>query len=79
MDAKMLGMNRSAANPTDSPPRRFILLPEEKAEGAGVGPRIRRYQLTRVGRGAARRRKILGASEIAMARIACDLERVNGG
>jgi hypothetical protein len=41
----MLLMNRSAANSYVTSPRRFILLPEEAAEGAPQGPRIRRYSL----------------------------------
>jgi hypothetical protein len=52
----MFPMNRSAANPKVSPPRRFILLPEEKATGASNGPRIRRYRLTSIGMGAGTRR-----------------------
>jgi len=69
----MLLMNRLAAKSSDSSPRRFILLPEETADGASSRPRIRRYQLTRVGRGAGRRRTSLSASEIVLARIACEL------
>jgi hypothetical protein len=69
----MLAMNRSAANSSDSSPRRFILLPEETADGVASRPRIRRYQLTRVGRGAGRRRTGLSVSEIALARMACEL------
>jgi hypothetical protein len=69
----MLAMNRSAAKSSDSSPRRFILLPEEKADGVASRPRIRRYQLTRVGRGAGRRRTGLSASEIALARMAREL------
>jgi hypothetical protein len=69
-------MNRSAANPGDSSPRRFILLPEETTDGVASQPRIRRYQLTRVGRGAVRRRAGLSDSEIATARMACELSRL---
>jgi hypothetical protein len=75
----MLGMNRSAANTNESAPRRFILLPEEAADGVLSRPRIRRYQLTRVGRGgAARRRAGLSDAELTMARMACGLGRLNG-
>jgi hypothetical protein len=51
-------MNRTAANLERHAlaPRRFILLPEETAGGAGQGGRIRRYQLTILGQGAGRRR-----------------------
>jgi hypothetical protein len=52
-------MNRIAANPdqrVSSRPRRFILLPEETAGGAGQHRRIRRYQLTILGQGAGCRR-----------------------
>jgi len=58
----MLGMNRIAANPNVStPPRRFILLPEEQAAGRSQGGRIRRYQLTSLGAGAGRGRLRTGA------------------
>jgi hypothetical protein len=72
----MLVMNRSAANSSDSPPRRFILLREEAAVGVTSHPRIRRYQLTRVGRGAVGRRTGLSDSELATARMACELSRL---
>ena len=62
-------MNRSAANPSVSSPRRFILLPEEPADGAPHGPRIRRYRLTSVGQGAVHRSRPNGA-DLATARIA---------
>jgi hypothetical protein len=35
--ANMLAMNRSAANPSDITPRRFMVLPEELADGAPHG------------------------------------------
>jgi hypothetical protein len=60
-------VNRLAANHTVSPPRRFILLPEESAEGASLGPRIRRYKLTSVGPGAGSQR--VGAGDASPARI----------
>jgi hypothetical protein len=66
-------MNRLAANPSVSPPRRFILLPEETG-GSNQGPRIRRYRLTSVGQGADRRRG-LGA-DIATARTAREFGRL---
>jgi hypothetical protein len=81
----MLDMNRSAANTNDSTPRRFILLPEEAADGVVSRPRIRRYQLTRVGRGGAPRRRTgldeaeLGtARRVVTARMAFELGRLNG-
>jgi hypothetical protein len=73
----MVSVNRSAANSSDVRPRRFILLPEETADGVASRPRIRRYELTRVGRGAGRRRAILGDPDIAMARMACELARLD--
>ncbi|HST55343.1 MAG TPA: hypothetical protein VLJ42_05545 [Solirubrobacteraceae bacterium] len=33
-----------------SPPRRYVLLPEESADVSSQGPRIRRYRLSSVGR-----------------------------
>jgi hypothetical protein len=72
--ANILAMNRLAANSIVSPPRRFILLPEETVGGSSQGPRIRRYRLTSVGQGADRRRG-LGA-DIAMARMAREFGRV---
>jgi hypothetical protein len=73
----MLVMNRSAANPSDSLPRRFILLPEETADGAPSQPRIRRYRLTRIGRGAVRLRTSLSEAEIVTARMAVELGRLS--
>jgi hypothetical protein len=43
-------MNRSAAKSSVSPPRRFILLPEETAVAMPHGARIRRYSLTSIAR-----------------------------
>jgi hypothetical protein len=74
--ANMLVMNRPAANSSVSLPRRFILLPEETADRAASRPRIRRYQLTGVGRGAGRGRAILSDSEVSTARMACELGRL---
>ena len=74
--ANMLSMNRSAANSSVSPPRRFILLPEESADGAPHGPRIRRYKLTSVGQGAGRQRAGLSGTDISTARIARELGRL---
>jgi len=50
--ANMLSMNRLAAHSTVSPPRRFILLPEETADVSTHRPRIRRYRLSSLGQGA---------------------------
>lgn len=74
--ANMLLMNRSAANSTISPPRRFILVPEELADGAPQGPRIRRYKLTSVGHGAGRQRAGLSGMDVSTARIADGLGRL---
>jgi hypothetical protein len=73
----ILAMNRSAAKPSDSLPRRFILLPEDAADGAPSRPRIRRYQLTRIGRGAVRLRTSLSEAEIVTARMAVELGRLS--
>jgi hypothetical protein len=72
----MLDMNRSAANQSVSPPRRFILLPEETVDGSGHGPRIRRYQLTSVGQGAGRRRAGVSGVDLARARTAREVGRL---
>jgi hypothetical protein len=72
----MLTMNRSAAHSIVSPPRRFILLPEESADASGHGPRIRRYRLTSVGQGADRRRAGPSGVDVATARIARELGRL---
>jgi len=74
----MAAMNRLAANSSVSPPRRFILLPEESAGGAPDGPRIRRYKLTSVGQGAARRRAGLGGADIATAGIGREFGQLGG-
>ena len=74
--AKMHVMNRSAANPSVPPPRRFILLPEETATGASHGPRIRRYTLTSVGQGAGRQRIRLSGTDLATAGIAREFGRL---
>jgi hypothetical protein len=57
-------------NVSSQAPRRFILLPEETADGSSQRPRIRRYQLSSVGQ-----RPGLDDVEIALARIACELGR----
>jgi len=41
----MLAMNRLAASPIPSVPRRFVLLPEETVGAPGSGQRVRRYRL----------------------------------
>jgi hypothetical protein len=48
--ANMLDMNQPASKSRLSRPRRFLLLPEESGDRTSRGPRIRRYQLTSVGR-----------------------------
>ena len=68
--AKMLAMNRPASNSSVTSPRRFLLLPEESVDGPSPGPRIRRYQLTSVGR-----RPGLNGIDIATARILRELDR----
>lgn len=56
----MIGVNRKAATLNESPPRRFILLPEEPMADKGQGRQIRRYRLTTLGQGARRTRPGLG-------------------
>ena len=46
----MVYMNRPNSNSMATPPRRFLLLPEDAADVPGQGVRIRRYRLTSVGR-----------------------------
>ena len=75
----MLIVNRSAANPSVSKPRRFILLPEELAGGSPHDPRIRRYKLTSVGTGARRLRPGSDGMDIARAGIARGSGRLGGG
>jgi hypothetical protein len=65
----MATMKRSAATSSVSPPRRFILLPEETVDGSTPGRRIRRYRLTSVGGGAGRRREGMSGAEAAPVRI----------
>jgi len=72
----MLTMNRSAANQNVSPPRRFILLPEEAVDGSGHGPRIRRYRLTSVGQGAGRRGAGVSSDDLNRARTAREICRL---
>jgi hypothetical protein len=73
--ANMLSMNRSAAKSSISPPRRFILLPEETACGAPQGPRVRRYRLSSFGLGVGRQHTGANGSDISTARNA----RESGG
>ena len=70
----MLAMNRSAPKSNLSASRRFFLLPEESVDGPSRGPRIRRYQLTSVGR----RRNVTEADSaaIVMARECSRLGRM---
>jgi hypothetical protein len=51
-DTNMLVMQPPTPNKTSQASRRFVLLPEEPANGQGQAERlrIRRYQLTSVGR-----------------------------
>jgi len=72
----MLAVNRTAANSNVSSPRRFILLPEESADAPPNGPRVRRYQLTSVGQGAAYPRAAASTVDFATARIARGLGRL---
>jgi hypothetical protein len=65
----MLDVDRLEANSSVSAPRRFVLLPEEPVDGSGQGRRIRRYRLTSVGIGAARRRGSISGAESVPARI----------
>jgi hypothetical protein len=46
----MAAMKLPPSNSSPSPPRRFLLLPEESLGGRGRRPRIRRYQLSSIGR-----------------------------
>jgi hypothetical protein len=71
----MVDVNRTAANPSVSSPRRFILLPEETAEQRH-GPRVRRYRLTSVGQGVGLRRGEISSVDVATARIARELGRL---
>jgi hypothetical protein len=72
----MVPMNRSAANSSVSPPRRFILLPEEHASGVPHGPRIRRYKLTSVGSGANPQRTDFDNADVFAAGMARELGRL---
>jgi hypothetical protein len=71
----MLAMSQFAFMSSPSPPRRFILLPEETADGRAK-PRIRRYRLTSVGQGTDRSRGGPSGSDAATARIACEFGRL---
>jgi hypothetical protein len=77
MRANIVGVNRSAADHKSSPPRRFILLPEESTDGASLGPRVRRYKLTSLGQRADLRAASSG-TEFSTARIARELSRPVG-
>ncbi len=66
----MVSVNQSAANSSVTPPRRFILLPEESAAGASHAPRVRRYKLTSVGSGARPQRLRPGSAELSTAGMA---------
>ena len=70
----MLTMNRSVFTANVSSPRRFLLLPQESVDGPSQGPRIRRYQLTSVGR-----RPGINGADIAKVRIARELDRLGHG
>ena len=74
--ANMVSVNRTAANTSATSPRRFILLPEDPAEGAAHGPRIRRYKLTAVGTGVTSRHAGVGSAEFPTAGIARGLGRL---
>ncbi|MGO8904242.1 MAG: hypothetical protein ACLQMH_01295 [Solirubrobacteraceae bacterium] len=64
-------MNRPVFNSNVSAPRRFLLLPAESVDGPANGPRIRRYQLTSVGRCPA-----VGGDDVARARTAREVDRL---
>jgi hypothetical protein len=67
----MLDMNQPALKSSLSRPRRFLLLPEESGDRTSRGPRIRRYQLTSVGR-----RRGNNEGDLATALIARELGRL---
>jgi len=69
--AKLVFMNRPAPKNVRSP-RRFLLLPQESVDGPGNGPRIRRYQLSSVGR-----RPGVNGVDVAKVRIARDVDRLS--
>jgi len=64
-------VNRSVLSANLSSPRRFLLLPQESVDAPSQGPRIRRYQLTSVGR-----RPGVNGVDIATVRIARELGRL---
>jgi len=68
MCAKMMAMNPPPANRNASPPRRFMLLPEQGDDVSSRGPRIRRYRLASVGR-----RSGVSEIDVATARIVREL------
>ena len=70
--ANMLLVNRSAAKASVSSPRRFILLPEELVDALDrpEHPRVRRYQLSGLGRGAGRGHAGISNAGLATARNA---------
>jgi hypothetical protein len=67
----MPAMTRSVLTANVLSPRRFLLLPQESVDGPSQGPRIRRYQLTSVGR-----RPGVHGVDIAKVRIARELSRL---
>jgi hypothetical protein len=72
LTANMLTMHRPVLNANISSPRRFLLLPQESVDDPGQGPRIRRYQLTSVGR-----RPGMNGVDIATVRIARERGRLS--
>ncbi len=69
--AKLVSMNRPPLKNVRSP-RRFLLLPQESVDGPGNGPRIRRYQLSSVGR-----RPGVNGVDVAKVRIAREVDRLS--
>jgi hypothetical protein len=70
----MAAMNPPMAHPIVSPPRRFMLLPEQGDDVSSRGPRIRRYKLASVGR-----RSGMSEVDVATARIVRELSRLERG
>jgi hypothetical protein len=64
-------MTQPASKSRLSPPRRFLLLPEESGHGPGRRPRIRRYQLTSVGQ-----RRDTDRADVATELVARELSRL---
>jgi hypothetical protein len=63
-------MNSPRSTSSESPRRRFLLLPEDGAQGSTRRPAIRRYRLAGIGRS-----PDLDGSDLATARIAGELGR----